>query len=239
MVVYYVKLRVMGKPMIKTKLTLGTKLELELYDANGDRIVPTLISQFESILPDGSMEILSPIMEGRIYPVRRGTHLNVIYEKDGDLFTFAAQAVDRRLEGNIHLLRIMPLSGEEQIQRRYFFRFKCVRDVEYRTFAERETREEERGDFRVGITKDISGGGICLCTDTKLEIGWHVEGRLKIHQAIPFIGRVVRVINVHDRGRYSYENGIEFVEITNMNRERIISYIFEEQRKLLKKGWIK
>jgi len=225
--------------MIKTNLTLGTKLELELYDANRDRIVPTLISQFEAILPDGSMEILSPIMEGRIYPIRRGTHLNVIYEKNGNLFTFASQALDRRFEGNVHLLRIMPLSEEEQIQRRYFFRFKCVRDVEYRIFAHSETMEEERGDFKEGITKDISGGGICLCTDIKPEIGWYVEGRLKIHQAIPFIGQVVRVINVHDHGKYNYEVGIEFVEITNMNRERIISYIFEEQRKLLKKGWTK
>ena len=49
--------------MIKTKLTLGTKLELELYDANGDKIVPTLISQFEAVLPDGS----ESLHIGRIY----------------------------------------------------------------------------------------------------------------------------------------------------------------------------
>jgi len=225
--------------MIKTNLTLGTKLELEIYAANGEKVVPTLISQFEAILPDGTMEMLSPILEGRIYPVRRGTHLHVIYEKDGKLYTFVSEALDRRLEGNIHILQIRPLSEEEQIQRRYFFRFKCVRDVEYRMFADRDSGEEERGDFKVGITKDISGGGICLCTDSKPEIGWFVEGRLKIHQVIPFIGRVVRVINVNDRGRYNYEVGIEYIEITNMNRERIISYIFEEQRKLLKKGWTK
>ena len=85
--------------MIKTKLTLGTKLELELYDANGDKIVPTLISQFEAVLPDGSMEILSPILEGRIYPVHRGTNLDVIYEKNGDLYRFASQALGRKLKG--------------------------------------------------------------------------------------------------------------------------------------------
>jgi c-di-GMP-binding flagellar brake protein YcgR len=225
--------------MIKTKLTLGTKLELELYDANGDKIVPTLISQFEAVLPDGSMEILSPILEGRIYPVHRGTNLDVIYEKNGDLYRFASQALGRKLEGNIHLLRIKPLSEVEKIQRRYFFRFNCVRDVDYRIFAHRETKEEERGDYKKGITKDISGGGICLCSDIRPEIGWYVEGKLLLNQDILFIGRVVRVINIHDRGKYNYEIGIEFDDISNMNRERIIGYIFEEQRKLLKKGWTK
>lgn len=225
--------------MIKTKLTLGTKLELELLDTNGKRIAPTLISQFEAVLPDDSMEILSPILEGRIFPVHRGTHLDVIYEKNGDLFKFASEAIGRRLEGNIHLLRIKPLSEEEQVQRRYFFRFDCVRDIEYRMFADRQTPAEERGDFKSGITKDISGGGICLCADFKPELGWYVESMLRLNRDIPFIGRVVRVINVHERGKFNYEVGIEFVEITNMNRERIISYIFDEQRKLLKKGWTK
>lgn len=225
--------------MFKTNLTLGTKLELELIDEDGEKTVPTLVSQFETLLPDGTMEILSPIVEGRIYPVRRETFMNVIYQKGGDLFRFAAQAVGRRLDGNIHILRIKPLSEEEKIQRRYFFRFKCVRDVVYRMYPEKETREEDRGEYRNGMTKDISGGGICLLSDIKPEIGWYVEGRLRINQDIPFIGRVVRAINVHDGGRYDYEVGVEFIDITNMNRERIISYIYDEQRKLLKKGWTK
>jgi c-di-GMP-binding flagellar brake protein YcgR len=66
-----------------------------------------------------------------------------------------------------------------------------------------------------------------------------VEGKLLLNQDILFIGRVVRVINIHDRGKYNYEIGIEFDDISNMNRERIIGYIFEEQRKLLRKGWTK
>ena len=136
--------------MIKTNLTLGTKLELELYDANRDRIVPTLISQFEAILPDGSMEILSPILEGRIYPIRRGTHLNVIYEKNGNLFTFASQALDRRFEGcssSDNAVR------EEQIQRRYF---SGLNAQEEHIFAHSETMGKNAAILRGN--KDISGG---------------------------------------------------------------------------------
>lgn len=225
--------------MLKTKLTLGTKLELELYDANGNKMVPTLISQFEAVLPDDSMEILSPLLEGRIFPVRRGTRMEVIYQKDGEVYKFASEAIERKLEGNIHYLRIRPLTEEEKIQRRYFFRFSCVRDVEYRLFADGDTQEEERGVFRKGVTKDISGGGICFRADVKPEIGWQVEGILRLNRDIPFIGRVVRVIDIREGGRYNYEIGVEYTDITNMNRERVISFIYEEQRKLLKKGWTK
>ena len=225
--------------MYKTKLTLGTKLELELCDENGNKIVPVLVSQYEATLPDEEMEILSPILEGRIFPVHRGTHMDVVYEKDGDLFKFVAIALERRLVGNIHILRIKPVSEEEQIQRRYFYRFDCIRDIQYRVFADMVIPPEDRGKFENGITKDISGGGVCLCSNIKPEYGSFVEGILMLNEKIRFIGRIVRVINVHDKGKFNYDVGVEFAEIPNMSRERIISFIFDEQRKLLKKGWTK
>ena len=109
--------------------------------------------------------------------------------------------------------------------------------MEYRFFESGEIKPEDRGNFEKGITKDISGGGICLCTNAKPEYGWFVEGWLALNERIKFTGRVVRVINVYDRGKYNYDVGIEFVEIANMDRERVIGFIFDEQRKLLKKGW--
>lgn len=224
--------------MINTKLTLGTKLELELYDANGNKMVPTLVSQFEAVLPDDTMEILSPILEGRVFPVRRGTRMDVIYQKDGEVYRFASEAIERKLEGNVHYLRIRPLTEEEKIQRRYFYRFSCVRDIEYRMYADPKEKEES-GAFRKGLTKDISGGGICFWSDIKPEIGWYVEGRLYLNREIPFVGRVIRVIDIREQGRYNYEIGVEYTDITNMNRERVIGFIYEEQRKLLKKGWTK
>lgn len=225
--------------MYKTKLTLGTKLELDLYDETGSRIHPTLVSQFEAVAPDNTLEILSPIHEGRIFPVHRQSRMDVIFEKNGDLFKFSAVALERKIVGNLHMLRIKPVTEEEQIQRRYFFRFNCILDLQYRYFDYMFTPPENRGDFEKGITRDISGGGLCLGSRVKPEYGWLVEGVLTANQKIPFIGRVVRVINVQDKGKFNYDVGVEFVEITNMDRERIIGFIFDEQRKLLKKGWTK
>ncbi len=218
-------------------LTLGNKLELELYDSKFERITPILVSQFEALLPDGSMEILAPIHEGRIYPIHRETFMDVIYERNGDLFKFLAVVLERRVSGNIYLLRIQPRSGEERLQRRTFFRFSCLLNIKYRTFEHKETKSEGRGEFKETMTKDLSGGGLCLLVKEKPRNGWFLEGIINVGAEVRFLGRIVRVINVHEKGIFSYEVGIEFDEIKNIDRERIISYIFDSQRKLLKKGW--
>ncbi len=217
------------------KLTLGCKLELELYDHNGESIDPVLVSQFESDSPNGTMDILAPIHEGRIFPVHRGTRMDIIYEKNGDLYKFTATALERKISGNIYLLTVKPLSEEEQLQRRTFFRFNCLLDVQYRMFQ--DLAQDDRGTFKKTVTKDISGGGLCLLTNERPTYGWYLEGILGIEREIRFIGRIVRVINVHDKGKFNYEVGVEFVEIRNPDREKVIGFIFDSQRKLLKKGW--
>lgn len=219
------------------KLSLGDKLEIELYNSNGERVSPLLVSQYERSLPDGSMEILAPIKGGRIFPVYRGVEMGVIYEKSGELYTFKAEAIERRVSGNIYLLRIAPTSGAEHMQRRLFFRFDCILDLKYRLFEEKDTIDQDRGEYKKAITKDISGGGLCILTDVQPQYGWHLEGIIDVGGNIRFVGKIVRVINVHDKGKYHYEAGIEFIDISDLGREKVISFIFDSQRKMLKKGW--
>lgn len=219
------------------RLTLGNKLEVELFDSNNERMQPLLVSQFERFLPDGSLEILAPIHGGRIFPVHRGVEMDIIYERHGELYKFRAVAMERNVVGNIFLLRIMPKTPEEHLQRRFFFRFGCILDIRYRMFAKKETNNEDRGSFIKAITKDVSGGGLCLLTNDKPVYGWYVEGNLDIGFNLNFIGRIVRVISIHDKGKFKYEVGIEFIEINDLEREKVISFIFDSQRKLLKKGW--
>lgn len=218
-------------------LRTGLKLELELYDENGDVIRPALVSQFESIDAEEVIEILTPIREGVLYPVHKGDKMGVIYEKDGDLFSFTAVMLERKREGNVHLLRIKALTEIQRIQRRSFFRFDTVQDVSYRLFESVLLEDEERGPFKKSITKDISGGGVCILMEDKPSMGNLIEGELQLSGDVKFMGKVVRVIAMRESGRFKYEIGVMFTKIDNRSRERIISFIFETQRNLLKKGW--
>lgn len=223
--------------MDNIKIDLGNKLELILESSYYKHVDESLVSQFELQLADGDMEILTPIYEGRLFHITKNTKLGVIYESEGQLYIFDAIVTGHRTSGNLSFMRIRPISGKERLQRRNFFRFQCLEKVQYRMYENEKTPAEERGEFKDSITRDISGGGICLRTKEKPNKGWYVEGYLHIGQKIHFIGRIVRVADVENKVEYSYEAGIEFINISDKDREKVISFIFDSQRKLLKKGW--
>ena len=66
---------------------------------------------------------------------------------------------------------------------------------------------------------------------------WLVFGRnFDVGSVVRFIGRFF-VSPIFVIGRFHYEAGIEFIDISELEREKVISFIFDSQRKMLKKGW--
>ena len=216
---------------------IGTKLELQQYDVNGDPTPPMLISQFEGINEDGTLVILVPIYQGSLYPLHADTIIQVAFELKSELYAFDAKVIHRYKEGNIYYLQMRAVSDIIQLQRRNFYRFESVLDIEYRLFHKDVKDEKEKGPFSKAISRDISGGGLCLMFETAPEMGMYIEGFISKINRLPFAGRIVRVILTEGTGINRYEIGVEFMNIDNRNREKIISFIFESQRNLIKKGW--
>jgi len=222
--------------METANLNLGDKIKLQLYDNDdGTQSSQELASQYESLLPDGSMEILAPIKEGRVLPVHRGVEMDVMFAQNGNIYTFKAETVDRRVTGNLYLLRIKPKTKIVRLQRRLYFRLECVLDVKNRFFENMD--EKDLIEYKDAITKNISGGGLCLLTDVEPKSGWFFDGIIDIGGEVHFKGKVVRVNELDNPGKYRFEVGIEFVDITEQEREKVISFIFDTQRKKLKKDW--
>jgi len=223
--------------MDSVKLNLGDKIKLQLYDDSKEtQDLQELVSQYECSLPDGSMEILAPIKEGRIFPVHRGDEMDVMFEQNGKMYTFKAETIDRRVMGNVYLLRIKPITKIVHLQRRQNFRLDSILNVKCRFYENLD--DKDKIEYKDAITKDISGGGLCLLTNEKPKSGWYFDGIIDIGGEINFKGKVIRVNELINTGKYRYEVGIEFVDITEQERERVISFIFDAQRKKLKKGWL-
>ncbi len=91
--------------------------------------------------------------------------------------------------------------------------------------------------WQVSLTRDISGGGLGLLFEDKPELGMNIEGILDVAGEIRFIGVIVRIEPVEEQAAYRYEAGVSFTEISNHDRECLISHIYQAQRNLLKKGW--
>jgi c-di-GMP-binding flagellar brake protein YcgR len=219
------------------ELNMGLKLELQLIDINGNKINKPFISEFEYAASDKSFFIAAPISEGNYYPVQIGTKVAISFARDGCFYGFEAVVTARENKNNLAMLKIQPIGQIVKIQRREFFRFESCIPVNYREFGHKNIRNAEDLKFISTVTRDISGGGLCVRLTNPIELNKLLEFELFITSKVEFLGRVVRFTKYDTmQGIYKYEMGVVYEMIDTTTREKIISYIFQEQRRLLKKG---
>ncbi len=218
----------------------GTKLEIEMTDHLGKRTGPVLVSELEWIESDGTLCIAAPIHEGLVYPIRVGTLMNLYFYCENELFTCSAVVMSRYIKDNLPLLNIQTTSSLEKIQRRQYYRFEYSLPVEYKIVETLNSETNEPIPFCKTITRDIGGGGVSILVIDKAELKNVVECRLSISEekTVSFFGEVVRVTKLSNEEKYNYNIGISFSKIENKDREEIIKFIFQQQRKLINKGLI-
>lgn len=227
------------------ELKTGTKLDLEVYNKQGELMKPALVSEFEWAEGKDTLYIAEPIHEGLIYPIHAGAIVNayfILSSEDPlkvDLYKMRASVLERTAADNISLLKVKLAGDIEKVQRRQFFRIKCLLPVKYR-YSEQPGNVSKAEDFKNALVKDISGGGLCIATEENVEINKTLELTLSLdnkNQMI-FEGKVVRVSKEYRTQKYKYEIGISYAKISDKDREEIIRFIFSEQRKLRQKGLI-
>ncbi|WP_028991706.1 flagellar brake protein [Thermoanaerobacter thermocopriae] len=206
--------------MNEINLQPGQKLKIGL-----DKETIIYSSQVQDISENGTILIDAPGYSGDLVPMRIGSIIQVIYFTKQGLFTFYAKVLNS-FYGKLALLEIMPISGVERLQRRQYFRLEKVIPFTY-------TINGEEDKVYKGFIQDISGGGLKCKVDKKLEIGTIINCVFTLDQEITITGKVVRYDELPEKG---YEVGICYVNISEKVREKIISYIFEEQRKSRQKG---
>lgn len=122
-------------------------------------------------------------------------------------------------------------------ERREFPRLNVELFVRYKIVRPPEQEVEAK-------TKNISGGGVCLITREQLKPGVILAMDIKFpHSTQPALvsGRVVwsaeSGLGPSPAGHERFDNGIEFVEINDLDRQRIIEHVNSEQEKTEDKGW--
>ena len=178
-----------------------------------------------------------PILEGNLVPIHRESRLKIYFGYKGDLYFFNAIAKERFYKDKLALFTAERLGELKKIQRRAFYRLECMVNIKYRVFDSFSQPIDERGEFLGAVTSDISGGGIKMFLKEKYDLGKLIEGILELgSRQCSFVGRIVRCLTNRDIGEIRYDVGVQFYKIDDKNREELITYIFEQQRNLLKKG---
>lgn len=216
----------------------GTRLKLEILGNNGGRLGNAYISQVLEPSEDRNLIISTPIYESRLIyvPLNGKVRITFIHSKYG-LQGFTAIVTSREQMGNLSILFIQAETTPEKIQRRTHYRLECIRDVEYKICTNITLQGADSSTYNKALTKNISGSGACIAVDEEIKKDTFLDIRINLGEGIIVKAKclVLRSMPLGISNAPKYELGLHFIEITPQNQDYIIKFIFEQQRRLLKK----
>ncbi|MBQ3545080.1 MAG: flagellar brake domain-containing protein [Lachnospiraceae bacterium] len=206
----------------------------------------TLISQVYDVIDETQLKIAMPIVEGRVIPLPVNERFDVCFYTNGGLYKSGFTVIERYKENGLYVLVIDLIYELKKFQRRQYYRFECVLEVDF-VKVDEEFLKNEVDDYILdekfdetpkqrGIIMDISGGGIRFVSDEKLEKNSVVLLKLDLvfndNQRLKIIMGKVLSSNKTKNNTGMYEQRIEYCDIKGAIREKIIKYIFEQERKM-------
>ena len=231
-----------------TKYVLpGEKVELKIISNslsdqnNTDK--KTYVSQIYEIISDDRFQILIPIEKAKLILLPMDKEYDVYFYTATGLYHCTAKILDRSKENNIYLLNMEVTGSLSKFQRREFYRFNCAIEMGTRRLEEDEKKSLEnkklslRNDlpYQKGMIVDISGGGIRFVSEKLYEADSMVLCNFMVPindkpKQYSIIGLVLQNRIIEER-QGLYEHRIQYIGMGRDEREEIIKFIFEEERK--------
>ena len=207
-------------------LTVNQNIELEI---NEGPYQGRYISKISNITEE-EITIMA-IYDGELLPLRKNLPLNVYFYGEHAVYRFKS-SIKERIRNPIPLLVLVHPEEVERIQRRQYFRLKVNKKIHYRLAA------NEQSDYKETRILDISGGGIKMVINTELEMGDKLQFFIDIAplKEILFTGKIVRITKLADRNTKAA--GIKFINVKRSIQDKIISWIFEYQSELRRRGML-
>ncbi len=210
---------------------VNTKIEIDVDDPDHGGKFLSRVMDFDQ----KEIKIMAPTDHGILVLFRNKTPISVFYIGDRALYCFNS-IVTGHFKEPIPGFSIKYPSKVERIQRREFVRLDIKEHLRYRIIDEKDELGINVEKFQDTYTIDISGGGLCFHSSDPQEIGTSLEiiVRTKELKTESIIGKVVRVKRT-DEGNL-YEVGVAFEAVSPVVQDKIISWIFDKQRDLRRRG---
>ena len=238
--------------MIEKLISAGDKLELKstvsVVLPDGTEGVKTYKSSVYDILDDGRLEFLMPMEQQKLILLPVDGEYDVCFFSNGGMYRANVRIADRQKINNTYVVVAEMITNLHKFQRREYYRFNCVIDMDVRELSEKEVDALSKGlaepvseaVMTRGVIVDISGGGLRFVSRE-----FHQPGSiLFINFSLPiqevekpfFLTAKVIYSGEIEKREAEYENRVKFEYISSMKREEIIKYIFDAERKNRKNG---
>lgn len=228
----------------------GSRIELQktkrYRNDNGEKN-KVYASQVVDILSDDRIEISMPMEKTKLILLPVDVEYDLYFFTPNGLYQCYARVVDRYKNNNRFSLLLDLTSNLRKYQRREYYRFSCALEMNSRPLQEEEVQAVEKNSVVLipelplerSVIVDISGGGLRFVAEYAYEVGslilckyflW-IDGENKEYN---LCGKVLGVKEVDNRPGF-YEHRVQYVNMDKDNREEIIKYIFNEERKIIRK----
>lgn len=236
--------------MLSRIITPGNRIEItKPVNQKKEEKTRPYISQVYDILEDEQIKIAMPMVEGKVIPLPLHGRYNLCFYTTGGLYQAKAVITDRYKEDGLYILIVELASELKKFQRRQYFRLEYAMDIKFRIVTDDELAAAISSESEMkylstfgmldGISLDISGGGIRFTSHEEvgkdsniilsINIGITEENILGIAANIISAGKVLNRDKI-------YEYRAEFVGMKNSEREKLIRFIFDMERRLRKRS---
>ena len=237
--------------MVSNVIRSGNKVEIrqtktELAGANPKVYVSKVLRVYDN----GELEIIMPMENDKYVLLNLGNRFDFVFYVGASLYRGIGQIKERFKAKNLYVLKVEMKTQLTRFQRREYYRFPCMMEVEYYNLPKVLEDKKMEPDKLVAAMEeiagkslghqatilDISGGGVKIISKEPMKVGGYVILELKLlftdaEKTYCVKGKVLSCRRVGDLATRN-EVRMEFVMENQKVREDIIRYIFEEERKM-------
>ena len=234
-------------------IKLGNKLDMEKLKENGAKsglekriVYSSQVLDFPGV---NIVRVSMPVHEGRLVPLSIGDEYACCFYTTKGLYSSKTVVINRAKEGNLFIADMELKTPLKKIQRREYYRFKCHIPVKYRILSEKELVQYSKKELQLeevkdyewknGVITDLSGGGIKFVASVQEQPASELQLVFNLYDGDESCYMLLNGYLItsyrSERNTKIYEHRVKFTKIEPKQREKIIGYIFEEERKNLSK----
>ncbi len=233
--------------MLSKYVMPGNKVEIQAVErvkfADENEKKRVYVSQVNDILSEERLEVLMPMEKSKLILLPVNAEYDLYFYTPTGLYQCFVNVIDRYKSENQFILLLELTSNLRKFQRREYYRLGCALEMNARPLEKEEVNAVENNStflvpglpLKRSVIVDISGGGIrfvgsyCYEPDSLVYCKYSlvIDGNAKEYT---LVSKVLTVRELEDRPGY-YEHRAQYINIDTVEREEIIRFIFEEERK--------
>jgi c-di-GMP-binding flagellar brake protein YcgR len=209
-------------------LRVNQLLEIEM-EYNEKKVI--FASRVEEIEQE-YLVIAAPIRKGILQMPPSGTEILIQFRHRETLWGFQSQVIAKRLRPIPVWLIKKPSKFIKLAQKRNWVRLGVTLPLQFE-FLDRDDDEKYEG-----FTVDISGGGLLLSSYYECKTGERLKLDLLLNEenTISLVARVVRTFDKDEKALQRYRVALEYEDISEILRDKVIKFVFDKQRENIRKG---